>query len=716
MNLHKYPKIYSSLITLGVFVLLMTPSLVLAQSDGVGEGGITNFIQEQVWKFLTMVGGFLVWLGGKMLNYAVTYYVVGFGDFYLSSGLGDSVNSLWSIVRDVFNLTFIFGLVFIGFKLIFGDGSAKRALGTLIMAALLVNFSLFITKFVIDFSNIAAAQFANAFLVGTQYDVSDGFMRLFGLNGIFSTGNDLPSTAGWTYIFLTFLLFIVSAFVFIAGGLLLIIRFVVLNIYMILSPVMFLGWVFPGFSGTSRSYWSGFLKRAFFAPAYLLMLYMSHQVLVNMRLSNGSSQKLGAVATNDANAANAAFDQTIPLFLVSIIFLIASLIVAQKMGAQGATSAIAIGKRLTGRAKQAATRVAGGATAGTAAWAGRNSLGWAANSLSQNNTLNKFAAKSLVGKKALEATRGVANSSFDARNVGGIGKKYGLGTGSTGGYAGAMKKKGDDAVKFADSLNKGKVELDEFGKYKDKKQGAAIEAAIDKARNDDKTVYGFYSTQSKTKSQNLQGQRGASQLLATERGNLTNELVNLEQQRKALLMDDNTTEEEKAAVQEMINSKTAELKSKEDAIKVSKEEERKLELEVKNLNTKAEKAERELRESEESKIIYANQLAYIERREKDSKFWTPGAGGVLGGSTALGGLAAAAGLGATGIGAGIAIGAPLVSAHKRGHDAAVEALRKKYGKDGTPEQKAKKKKDELKLLKEELDADKDNNKKSDDEK
>ncbi len=399
MNLLKYPKIYLSLIALGVFVFLTLPKITFAQSDGSTDGSIENFLQGILWDILTMIGGFMVWFGGKLLNYAVTYYVVGFGNFFITSGLGDSVNSLWSIVRDVFNLTFIFGLVFIGFKLIFGDSSAKRALGTLIMAALLVNFSLFITKFVIDFSNIAAAQFASAFIIGTEYNLSEGFMRLFGLSGIFSTGNPLPATAGWTYIFLTFFLFVVAAFVFIAGGLMLIIRFVVLNLYMILSPIMFLGWVFPGFSGTSRQYWSGFLQRAFFAPDYLLMLYLSHQVLVNMRMSNGSTQKLNGIATNNSDAANAAFDQTIPLFLVSIIFLIASLIVAQKMGAQGATSAIAIGKRITGRAKQMAVNTA---------WGAGKAVGYGPAALSRKYAVNPLGSKLEKSLNNMQAGNGFA--------------------------------------------------------------------------------------------------------------------------------------------------------------------------------------------------------------------------------------------------------------------------------------------------------------------
>ena len=125
-------------------LVILIPSITFAEDNFLESG-----LKSVLWTIVNVVFGWMVWASGLLLNLAITKYVVGFGAVFESSGLGYSVNTLWATVRDIFNLTFIFGLVYIGFKMIFnsGDSNAKRMLGSLILAALLVNFSLFITKY-----------------------------------------------------------------------------------------------------------------------------------------------------------------------------------------------------------------------------------------------------------------------------------------------------------------------------------------------------------------------------------------------------------------------------------------------------------------------------------------------------------------------------------------------------------------------------------------
>lgn len=340
-----------------VLVVLFVPQLAFAQ---------TSFLQETLWSVVNSVFGFFAWMGGWTLNYAVTNYVVGFGHNFLESGTGNSVDILWTLVRDIFNLTFIFGLVYIGLKMILdsSDSQARTMLVHLILAALLVNFSLFITKFVVDLSNVTAAQIAGAFPISNGvHGVSSSFMNILGFNDLFSPGASLKkiagSSAGYTYIFSTMFLYIILAFVFLSGGIMLIIRYIVLIMYMILSPVMFLGWVFPGFASVSRDYWRKFLGRAFFAPAYLLMLYFANQVLVSMQGANGiNTGSYGAVFSGRVSEVGNNMGAVIPFFFMTAGFLIAALVVGQKMGAEGANSAIAIGRRASGKARQYATNAA----------------------------------------------------------------------------------------------------------------------------------------------------------------------------------------------------------------------------------------------------------------------------------------------------------------------------------------------------------------------
>jgi len=367
--MNKFQKIslvHNTLIA-AVLLVLFVPNFAFAQS----------FVQDILWRVVNAVFGFFAYVGGMTLDYAVTQYVVGFGQNMRVSGTGNSVNILWTVVRDIFNLTFIFGLVYIGLKMILNssDSRARGMLVSLVLAALLVNFSLFITKFVIDFSNITAAQIAAAFpLRDGTYSVSSSFMTILGFNDLFNARGSLQniagSSAGFTYIFSTMFLYIVLAFVFLAGGILLIIRYIVLIIYMILSPVMFLGWVFPGFASASDDFWRKFLKRAFFAPAYLLMLYFSNQVLVNMQGASGVNRtSMGAAFSGQPEQLSSNFGAVFPFFFMAAGFLIASLVVAQKMGAQGADTAMAMGKRVANRTKKI--------TVGAVGWAPRKAVNYA---------------------------------------------------------------------------------------------------------------------------------------------------------------------------------------------------------------------------------------------------------------------------------------------------------------------------------------------------
>lgn len=68
----------------------------------------------------------------------------------------------WKLVRDIANIFFIVILVWVGFSAIFnfsGNNSMKKVIPTLIINAIIINFSLFATRLVIDLSNVTARIF-----------------------------------------------------------------------------------------------------------------------------------------------------------------------------------------------------------------------------------------------------------------------------------------------------------------------------------------------------------------------------------------------------------------------------------------------------------------------------------------------------------------------------------------------------------------------------
>lgn len=315
-------------------------------------------LNAMLYGFVITVFGTIFSWAGAIFDVGLNKFLLGFGDLYYNHNVGVAVEETWKIVRDLFNLTFIFGLVYIGFRMILDadDHHGRKMLVNLIGAALLVNFSLFIIKFLIDISDITAAVIAKGF--STTTSISNAFINVINLGTILKLADgqaaalEINGTA-LAYIFGIMIFFAVAAFVFAAGGILLIIRFIVLNIYLVFSPIMFIGWVFPSFAHHSKKYMDGFLAQAFFAPAYLLMLYLSYKVLSTY--ADVQSVDYGALFVAGPVAASSA-EMAIPFFILAMIFLVASLVVAKNMGAVGANTAISIGNKMRGNVQSVVGR------------------------------------------------------------------------------------------------------------------------------------------------------------------------------------------------------------------------------------------------------------------------------------------------------------------------------------------------------------------------
>jgi len=105
----------------------------------------------------------LTYLGGELLDLSVQKVVLGMGDLIKNQdagGLNTVIESSWKTVRDAANIVFIFGFVWIGIRTIldYGAANTKKFLASLIIAALLINFSLFFARALVDLSNILAVE------------------------------------------------------------------------------------------------------------------------------------------------------------------------------------------------------------------------------------------------------------------------------------------------------------------------------------------------------------------------------------------------------------------------------------------------------------------------------------------------------------------------------------------------------------------------------
>ena len=343
-------------------------------------------------------------------------------------------------------------------------------------------------------------------------------------------------------------------------------------------------------------------------------------------------------------------------------FLLASLVVAQKMGATGADTAIAVGQNLRGRLQ----RGMGNATAGLLAKGGRTVIGGAASALTQNKKFQKFAASKWGGKRVYNAVAGVADSSFDVRKVAGVGKALGIGEGKKGGYTTRLKETAESNKKFQEAMgttddaeNKAKA----TSEYKDAKKSAdSAQNAVTMAEND---------VRSRTA------------------GNRTN-IKNLNEEMKTA-----SEERKKEIAQEIIANKAI-----IDSIETDEEQTIST---LKEAQKKADKNVQDVLEETTAKIEYSNQILYIETLKKWSDWQKKyartlaiGAGVVAGvtASVVTGGVLPI--LGATLLSSGSVVGSI------RHNEQDLKSAVKEYGKDGMKKKKAKKKSDELKVLTEQM--------------
>lgn len=387
-------------------------SAIVNGTAGAFTAALGNFQDKLITAGANVVLNLLawvLWLFSLLLDTVIDFTVRNMALWVNSApGLGGVINETWAVFRDLGNMTFFFIILYLAFQLILGIGSGHwRSLGWIIIMAILINFSLFFTKIVIDASNLLALIFYQAItaapiIPGTPSGIAGVIMQQLGLATIFqfspATITNLfgSGAASSPTVFLIggSLFIIITIGVTLSLCLLFIIRFVYLIMLMILSPLAFACYVIPGLRGNFNKWWNTLIHQAFFAPAVFLLLWVSFKILGSLQLGNVGSfgDLLGKL---DASS--------IPIvlnFALSIYFLVYSIILAQKFGAIGAAASIRAGKSIS---------------RGAQSFVGRNTIGRAAGAA--NDALKKTSfGRSSIGASTLAATTGaLASSKYGGR-------------------------------------------------------------------------------------------------------------------------------------------------------------------------------------------------------------------------------------------------------------------------------------------------------------
>lgn len=384
--------------------------------DSLGDVA-RDIISGVAWLILTLAT-LILGMAGTLFNWVVVKTVFGFSTF-----LGNSPGLLiaWGILRDVGNMLLLFGFIFIGIAMILDLHSypAKKTLPRLIIFAILMNFSLFAAEAVIDTSNVlSSVMYAQSSTDSCDYDkeakevgsgegmanltsdencflntgIAGKIMEVSGTSGIFDTG---PNTYSNPVVLIMLALFAtVAAVVLFAGSIMLLIRAVTLAFLMVLAPIGFAALAIPGLQKRGEEWWSKLIHQSFFAPIYLLLIFISLKIAET--ITGGSATSLAAAVAQPHSSTMG----IILSFALVIGFLIGSLVMAKKFGAMGADFAI---------------KTAGGLTYGTMGLVGRRTGGAAFNAAAKGVGKTKWGRSTLLGNFTYDTLNRGAKSSFDLR-------------------------------------------------------------------------------------------------------------------------------------------------------------------------------------------------------------------------------------------------------------------------------------------------------------
>ncbi len=467
----KYFSHFSIPIVAVLAVILIYPHSAHAAGWLDGVLNVTDLLLKPLgWIsiFLLQIVTLLTYLSGMLLNYVADFTVVNMaaninGDV-AANIKGIDIQGAWSTIRDVSNMGFIFILLYAGIQQILGIGKdTRKTIITAIVIAILINFSLFFTKVVIDTSNLLAMTFYSAMSPGvldrtapdflSRSGIANSMMEPLKLTSIMEKAGSLDGKQLIIIGIFGSIFSLVASFVFVAVALMLIIRFVVLIFVMILSPLAFMGWILPQFKKIWDKWWDALAGQAFFAPIYFMLTWIVIKISNSLPTSGTLADAFAGTVTTGADGALSASASSgsiglIMNFIVIIVFLVASLMIAKDYANKAGPIVAGMSKWAMG--------VAGGASFGLAGRLGRTTLGRNAEAtLNNQQLLDKAKQQNMAGRVArlqLAASRKVAGSSFDARGTApggqlGAGKAAG-----TGGFAKYKKDKAEESKKIADSF------------------------------------------------------------------------------------------------------------------------------------------------------------------------------------------------------------------------------------------------------------------------
>lgn len=228
------------------------------------------------------------------------------------------------------NLGFILAIVIIAIMTILRreQYGMKQNLWRLIVAALLVNFSLVFARVIIGFADELTTYFVNALGGGGIASFGLSFANGFKpeqVQGILANSAQLAPTGFVTQIaqqaigaFISILMLAVVIIVMAAFIVMMTVRYVTLGVLIVVMPFAWLLWIFPSTRGSWDSWWKQFIRWNMFAPIVMFFIFLALKTQQSLYATNLVST-LKADPKSAAQAYDVGYLNFLKTFFVDIL-------------------------------------------------------------------------------------------------------------------------------------------------------------------------------------------------------------------------------------------------------------------------------------------------------------------------------------------------------------------------------------------------------------
>ena len=413
---------------------------------------------------IVAIGGFAIWVSGSVF------------DFFLNLTLNpdflnaDYISNTWELMRDLANLVFIFGIIVVALIMITGvdeyvaNLNWKTLAFRLVVIALLLNFSLFFSKVIIDAGNITGKFFYNRIVtvkgipnVAKELDAGYKEAEVLGggelseiksisaaitqqvdilkmidvkaLEGAEDAGGRSVHAFWFSFNVIFLFVSLMMAYSLLTVGFMFLSRTVSLIVLMILSPLAFVAWFIPKSEHYFKDWFKRIFDQSFCVCVYLFIIYLTLLILQ------------GTLGGGQSDFKNVGGWTTTFFFVVINVMLVWTLInLANKKAKEMCEGTTGLGSTVFKVAAGAAS-LAGGGGALVGKVAARASLGRMGKNLIESTRVGE------MGLSKNRFTRAIGNTLYAGGEKLGS-AKFGL----QDGYVEKLKKESQKVITRADTF------------------------------------------------------------------------------------------------------------------------------------------------------------------------------------------------------------------------------------------------------------------------